>query len=250
MRPFLFLGIRAEDDAAAGEYDAFCRYAGLARTDVRRVRLERDELEPLDLDDWSGIVLGGGPINVSDPQGSKTQAQVRTEARLRDLAAQVVAADFAFLGACYGIGTLGTLAGGVVDRQHPEPIGAVDITLTDDGVADPLFADLPPHFDAFLGHQEAVSRLPDGAVLLASSAACPVQAFRIGTRVYATQFHPELDVEGICARIEIYRDHGYYAQHEGAELLRLARAAVVSQPTRLLTRFVELFARSPDEGPC
>jgi GMP synthase (glutamine-hydrolysing) len=241
--PFLFLGIRPEDDAAEGEYAAFCRYAGLDPSDVRRVRLERDELGHLDLDDWSGIVLGGGPFNVSDPQGSKSPAQVRTEARLRDLAAQVVAADFPFLGACYGIGTLGTLAGGVVDRQHPEPIGAVGITLTDAGLADPLFGGLPRHFDAFLGHKEAVSRLPDGAVLLASSATCPVQAFRIGTRVYATQFHPELDVEGICERIEIYRDHGYYAPHEGAELLRLARVAEVTQPTRLLTRFVELFAR-------
>ncbi|MCY7395646.1 MAG: glutamine amidotransferase [Nocardioides sp.] len=243
MRPFLFLGIRAEDDAADDEHEAFCRYAGLAASDVRRVRLERDELGPVDLEELSGIVLGGGPFNVSDAPETKSGAQVRTEARLRDLTAQVVAADFPFLGACYGIGTLGTRAGGVVDRQHAEPIGAVTITLTAGGLADPLFGDLPPTFDAFLGHQEAVSRLPAGAVLLASSATCPVQAFRLGTRVYATQFHPELDADGICKRIEIYRDHGYYAPHEGAELLRRARAAVVTEPTRLLRRFVELFAR-------
>lgn len=243
MRPFLFLGIRAEDDAADGEYDAFCRGAGLAATDVRRVRLERDPLGPVDLADWSGIVLGGGPFNVSDPESTKSAAQRRTEARLRDLTAQVVAADFPFLGACYGIGTLGTRAGGVVDRTHAEPIGAVSVTLTDEGARDPLLGVLPATFEAFLGHKEAVSRLPDGAVLLASSATCPVQAFRIGTRVWATQFHPELDVEGICARIEIYRDHGYYAPHEGAELVRRARAAVVTEPTRLLARFVELTAR-------
>lgn len=243
MRPFLFLGIRAEDAAADAEHDAFCRGAGLPATDVRRVRLERDVLGPVDLDDWSGIVLGGGPFNVSDLETTKTAAQRRTEARLRDLRAQVVAADFPFLGACYGIGILGTHGGGVVDRTHAEPIGAVRIALTQPGAADPLMGVLPPEFDAFLGHREAVSRLPDGAVLLASSATCPVQAFRIGTRVYATQFHPELDVEGICARIEIYRDHGYYAPHEGAELVRRARAAVVTEPTRLLARFVELFAR-------
>ena len=71
MRPFLFLGIRAQDAAADDEYAAVLRCAGLDERDVRRVRMERDELEPLDLDDWSGIIIGGGPWNVSDPEESK-----------------------------------------------------------------------------------------------------------------------------------------------------------------------------------
>ncbi|HRK47359.1 MAG TPA: glutamine amidotransferase, partial [Nocardioides sp.] len=242
MKPFLFLGIRAQDGAADDEYAAVLRCAGLDERDLRRVRLERDVLGPVDLDDWSGIVVGGGPWNVSDPQESKPPEQLRGEARLRELALQVVEADFPFLGACYGIGTLGTLAGGVVDRQWSEPIGAVTISLTAEGVADPLLGGLPPEFDAFLGHKEAVSRLPRGAVLLASSATCPVQAFRIGERVYATQFHPELDVDSIVLRIEAYQDFGYFAPGEGDELIRLARAAVVTEPPRILERFVRLFA--------
>ena len=150
--------------------------------------------------------------------------------------------DFPFLGACYGIGTLGTLGGGVVDRQWSEPIGAVTITLTTEGAADPLLGVLPPSFDAFLGHKEAVSTLPRGAVLLASSQTCPVQAFRLGEHVYATQFHPELDVESIIMRIETYQDFGYFEPGEGEQLIRLARAAVVTEPPRILARFVELFA--------
>jgi GMP synthase (glutamine-hydrolysing) len=243
MRPFLFLGIRAQDAAADDEFAAVLRCAGLDERDVRRVRLEREELGPLDLDDWSGIVIGGGPWNVSDPESSKAPEQLRGEARLRELALQVVAADFPFLGACYGIGTLGTLDGGVVDRQWSEPIGAVTMTLTSEGAADPLLGALPPSFDAFLGHKEAVSTLPRGAVLLASSPTCPVQAFRLGEHVYATQFHPELDVDGLVTRIETYRHFGYFEPDEGAELIRLARAAVVTQPPRILARFVELFAR-------
>jgi len=243
MKPFLFVGIRAQDAAADDEYAAVLRCAGLDERDVRRVRIERDELEPLTLDDWSGIVIGGGPWNVSDPDSLKDDAQRRGEARLRELALQVVAADFPFLGACYGIGTLGTLAGGVVDRQYSEPIGAVTITLTAEGQSDPLLGVLPASFDAFLGHKEAVSTLPRGAVRLASSQACPVQAFRIGARVYATQFHPELDVDGLVTRIETYRHFGYFEPDEGDELVRLARAAVVTEPPRILARFVELFAR-------
>jgi GMP synthase (glutamine-hydrolysing) len=243
VKPFLFLGIRAEDAAADDEYASVLRLTGLDEREVRRHRIERDELGTVDLDDWSGIVLGGGPYNVSDPDEQKSAAQRRVEAELRTLARAVVAADFPFLGACYGIGTLGTLDGGVVDRTWSEPIGAVEVSLTDEGCADPLLQVMPRHFWAFLGHKEAVATLPRGAVRLASSATCPVQAFRLGSRVYATQFHPELDVEGLCLRIDTYRHHGYFDPPQADDLMRMARAAVVSEPPRLLERFVELFAR-------
>jgi GMP synthase (glutamine-hydrolysing) len=243
VKPFLFLGTRAEDGVADAEYHAVLRFAGLDERDVRRVRLEERPLGAVDLDDWSGIVLGGGPFNVSDPPGQKSTTQHRVEAELADLAASVVAADFPFLGACYGIGTLGTLGGGLVDRTYGEPIGAVGIRLTDAGADDPLLGVLPPKFEAFLGHKEAVSRLPRGAVLLASSSACAVQAFRLGRNVYATQFHPELDVESLLDRIEVYRHHGYFDPAQLEEVLLRARTGVVTEPPKLLARFVELYAR-------
>lgn len=251
MRPFLFLGTRAEDRAADGEYDAVLRATGLDEADVRRVRLERDPLADavgdVELDDWSGIILGGGPFNVSDPEDVKSPAQQRVEAELRELALRVVEADSPFLGCCYGIGTLAGLLGaphgGVVDRTYGEPIGAVAIGLTEAGRTDPLLGVLPERFDAFLGHKEAVRVLPRDAVLLASSAACPVQAFRLGRHVYATQFHPELDVEGLVTRIEVYRHYGYFEPAGAEALIDSARAATVTEPPRLLQRFVELFAR-------
>jgi GMP synthase (glutamine-hydrolysing) len=243
MKPFLFLGIRAQDGPADDEYAAVLRCTGLEERDLRRVRLERDELGPVDLADWSGLVIGGGPWNVSDPEEAKGEPQRRGEARLRSLARQVVEADFPTLGACYGVGTFGTLAGGVVDRTHAEPIGPMAIELTEAGRADHLLAGLPARFTALLGHQEAVSRLPDGATLLASSATCPVQAFRLGRNVYATQFHPELDVAGIIARIRAYRHFGYFEPHEADDVVARSRAAVVTEPPRILARFVELFAR-------
>ena len=242
-KPFLFLGIRAQDVAADDEYAAVLRCGGLDEHDLRRVRLEREELGPVDLAEWSGIVIGGGPWNVSDPEDAKPPAQRRGERRLRALARQVVAADFPFLGACYGVGTLGQLPGGLVDRRFSEPIGAVTVSLTDEGAADPLLGELPREFDAFLGHKEAVSRLPYGAVLLADSTSCPVQAFRVGSNVYATQFHPELDVDSLLMRIETYRDFGYFEPEEFDELLSLARAAVVTEPPRILAGFVERYAR-------
>ena len=244
MRPFLFLGIRAEDDVARQEYEAVRTEAGLEPDQLVRVRLEAEPLGPVDLADWSGIILGGGPFNVSDPEDAKSTAQRRAEAELRQLAEQVVEADCPFLGACYGIGVLGSLRGGVVDRTYGEPIGALPITLTDDGATDPLFGVLPPTFHAFLGHKEAVRQLPAGATLLASSATCPVHAFRVGANVYATQFHPELDADAICDRIDAYASHGYFEAHEQDDLKTAARAARVTEPTRLLGRFVELYGRT------
>lgn len=242
-KPFLFIGIRAQDAAADDEYAAVLRCAGLDERDVRRVRIEQEELGPVDLDDWSGIVVGGGPWNVSDPEELKQEDQIRGEARLRELAGQVTAADFPFLGACYGIGTLGTLFNGVVDREHGEPIGPMTIDLTVEGRQDQLLGGLPPSFTALLGHKEAVSRLPDGATLLASSATCPVQAFRLGANVYATQFHPELDLQGIITRTEVYQHFGYFEPHLAHEIVDRSRAAVITEPPRILRRFVELFAR-------
>lgn len=244
MKPFLFLGTRAEDDVAQQEYDAVLAGCGLRPDELVRVRLEAARLGEVDLDDWSGIILGGGPFNMSDPEDAKSPAQRRAEAELHDLAVRAVEADFPFLGACYGIGVLGTLCGGVVDRTFGEPIGALTVRLTEEGRADPLFGALSAEFAAYLGHKEAVARLPEGAVLLASTDTCPVHAFRIGRNVYATQFHPELDPVAICDRIDAYSAHGYYEPHEQEQLKAAAREALVTEPVRLLARFVELHART------
>ena len=74
--------------------------------------------------------------------------------------------------------------------------------------------------------------LPASAELLASSPDCPVQMFRVGANVYATQFHPELDVDGITTRIHAYADHGYFAADELELTLAAVRraAGVASEP--------------------
>lgn len=241
MKPFLLLATRAEDEAADNEYDAMLSYAGLEEPALRRHRLERHPLGRVNLDEWAGIIVGGGPFNVSDPIESKGAVQLRVEAEMQALLDDVVARDFPFLGACYGIGALGIRDGGLVDRTYGEPVGAVKIELTDDGKADPLFGVLPENFDAFLGHKEGISRMPRSAVTLASSATCPVQALRFGKNVYATQFHPELDTDGLCTRVDVYQHYGYFDPSEVAALKAMAQAASVTEPERLLKGFVDLF---------
>ena len=249
MKPFLLLAVRADDAAADNEYESFLACTGLRERDLRRYRLEQRALGDVDLRDWSGILLGGGPFNASDPEGSKSPVQRRVEADLRGLLGKVVGADFPFLGACYGIGTLGSHLGAVVDRRYGEPIGAVPVTLTGDGRQDPLLAGLPATFDAFVGHKEAISWLPRHAVLLASSAACPVQAFRVGSAVYATQFHPEVDVAGLCTRIEVYKHAGYFEPAQAGELKARALRSNVTCPPAILRRFARRYACATTATP-
>lgn len=243
MKPFLLLATRSDDAAAQGEFDAIRRFGGLEEHELHRIRLEAGPMPAVDLDDYSGIIVGGSPFNTSDPDHEKSAVQHRVERELATLLDDVVARDFPFLGACYGVGTLGVRTGGVVDRTYGEPVGAVPITLSDEGRADPLFEGLPSTFDAFVGHKEAIRTPPDGAVVLASSPACPVQAFRVGRNLYATQFHPELDVPGIVARVEIYRHAGYFPPHELGRVIEEVSGAVVDQPPRILANFVRMYAR-------
>jgi GMP synthase (glutamine-hydrolysing) len=246
VKPFLLLGIRADDAPANNEYASFLAFSGLGEAGLQRVRLEQRPLGRIDLRDWSGIMLGGGPFNYTDPEDRKSAVQRRVEADLHTLLHEVVAADFPFLGACYGIGALGRHEGAQLDRRHSEPVSCVEVTLTQQGHADPLFGALPGTFRAFTGHKEAVRTLPPHAVRLAENAACPVQAFRVGANVYATQFHAELDADGMCTRVEAYKYAGYFPPEEADDVKAMARGSDVTHPPVLLRQFVARYAdRSP-----
>lgn len=237
-RPFLLVATRTEDEVADEEYEAFAQFLGLPHSRLHRLRLEREPMPSIDLDRYAGVLTGGSPFNSSDAE--KSPLQQRVEADLGRLLDELVARDFPFLGACYGVGTLGAHQGAVIDRTYGEAPGAGHITLTEAGTTDPLCAGLPGDFDAFLGHKEAVRTLPARAVLLATSGPCPVQMFRVRSNLYATQFHPELDAEGLASRLGAYRDHGYFAPDELGRLVAEARAASVTHPQRILANFAEL----------
>lgn len=243
MKPFLLLATRPEDAAADSEYEAFLRYGGLTEEQLVRIRLESTPLPPLDLDDWSGIMLGGSPFTSSIPEEHKSDTQLRVEHELGRLLEVLIPADYPFLGACYGVGTLARHLGATLDGTYSEPISAATIEVTEEGAADPLLEGFPDTFEAFVGHKEAASHLPDGAVLLARGEACPVQMFRVRTNLYGTQFHPELDVHGILERIRIYRDAGYFDPAEQAHVEASVRDVEITVPQRILANFVNRYAR-------
>lgn len=244
MKPFVLLATREDDAVADEEFAAIARFGGLREGELLRIRLEREPMPELNLEDYSGFILGGSPFNFTDATADKTETQLRVERELDALLDRIVDEDVPFLGACYGVGALGLHEGGIVDGTFAEPAGAVTITVTETGLADPLFAGMPQTFDAFVGHKEALTVPPVNATALASSETCPVQLFKVGQNVYATQFHPELDVPGIVRRMQTYRHEGYFAPEELDGLIDEVSRADVQYASRVLKNFVDTYAKS------
>ena len=97
------------------------------------------------------------------------------------------------LGVCLGCQLLADAHGGTVAALDEGEVGILDFSLTEEGRTDPLFAGLPADPLTMQWHLNAVTALPRRAVLLASSPACAIQAFRLGERAYGVQFHMEVD---------------------------------------------------------
>ncbi len=238
MKPFLLIQSRPETAASDNEYAAVLQFGGLAPSQLERIRAESTSLPDINFDNYSGVIIGGGPFNASDPKDDKPAAQIRLEAELYALLDAVIAKDYPFLGACYGIGLVTTHQDGVISKKFAEPVGATTITLTKVGAQDPLLAGVSRTFQAFVGHKEACEVLPASAVLLASSEACPVQMYRLRQNIYITQFHPELDAHGLETRINIYKNAGYFPPETAATLIAQGHSASVTEPAKVLRNFV------------
>jgi GMP synthase (glutamine-hydrolysing) len=93
------------------------------------------------------------------------------------------------LGVCLGAQTMAHAFGARVGPVAETLAGFYETRLTDDGAADPVVGVLPEQFEAFNANGYAFD-VPDGATVLAVG---PVpQAFRLGERAWAVQFHPEI----------------------------------------------------------
>ncbi|MCP5074498.1 MAG: glutamine amidotransferase [Rhodobacteraceae bacterium] len=240
MKPFLILQLRPETEASDDEYQAILAKGGLSEAECHRIRLDLEPIpEGIDLADYAGVIVGGGPGCVSDPEEKKSAVEQQIETSVLGLMPEIIAKDFPFMGCCYGIGILAHHLGAIVSKdQFSEEIGAVLCSQTVAAEDDPLLAELPNNFKAFVGHKEAVQNLPSGCVHLLSSPTCPFQMIRYGNNVYATQFHPEADGDGFELRIGIYKNKGYFAPEDAERLIAMCQSEDVHVPEQLLRNFV------------
>jgi GMP synthase (glutamine-hydrolysing) len=241
-KPVLFLQLRPEDITADSEYACFLKYGQLKAEDTRRLRIEKTGIpDNLELDDYSAIIVGGSPFDISTPENKKSGIQKKIEADFKCLLEQVVSRDFPFLGACSGNGLLGLYLGTAITTKYGEAVGCVTLDITDAGSKDKLLAGFPDQVDVLLGHKEACDATPEGAILLMTGSDCPVQMFRVGENVYATQFHPEGDSEEFILRINTYANHGYFEPHEAQALKKEVSRKPTPYAQEMLRRFVQCY---------
>jgi GMP synthase (glutamine-hydrolysing) len=143
------------------------------------IRYLESGIDPLPSEPGELLVVLGGPIGVGD---------VATYPFLADemeLIRRAVDAGVPVLGICLGAQLTAAALGAPVTRGTVE-IGFAPLASAE-GVLAPLGSTpvLHWHGDTFA--------IPDGAVRLASTAACANQAFAIGDRVLGLQFHLEAD---------------------------------------------------------
>jgi len=161
---------------------------------------------------------------------------------LRDVVSRLIDEDRPVFGSCWGHQFMARAMGGevIVDRENSE-VGSFEISLTEKGSNDPLLETLPPSFFVQLGHNDRVSRLPEGWVELAASEKCPNQIIRLeGKPVYGTQFHSEMNEDRLRERLQVYLQE-YVPDPEGFEEL-MARLRPSPQADCILDRFLALYA--------
>lgn len=233
----LYVCARPQENARAAEYRSFLTAMRLDETQVDMLDLVRNPLPADAFERYAGFVIGGSPFNVTDPASTKTEQQLHVEASLERIAQAAVERRSAALFTCYGIGVVTRMLGGEVSRAWPEDTGPAVVSLTDEGHRDPIFGGLASRFTALTGHKEGAEYTPPTSVLLATNEACPVQAYRVGDRLYATQFHPEPTNQDFVDRMNVYRNDGYFEADDYDVLAGRVLQASVTEPARILQAF-------------
>jgi len=178
MRVLVIMHVENEGPGVFGE---LLRAAG-AEVQVARLHLGDALPDPRELD---AALTMGGPMNVYEEQ---RYPFLRDETGFLQMAA---AHDLPVLGICLGAQMIAKAAGAAVTKNPVEEVGWGTVSLTGEGLADPLFRGLPATLPVFQWHGDTFG-VPEGGALLATGVDCHHQACRF-KRSYGLQFHLEAD---------------------------------------------------------
>ena len=199
IRYLLFQIRRPKDPMRANEIASFTRALGCPPDQITAIDLINAPPSPSMLAAHDMVLIGGaGDYSVTEggPWLEKALDVMRNLHTLRK-------PTFA---SCWGFQALAKALGGAVvaDPARAE-IGTLTLQLTEAGLQNSVFSELGTTFYAHVGHMDTVDALPSDAIQLACSPLVDNHAFRIrGMPIYATQFHPELRIQEVKARISSY----------------------------------------------
>ncbi|WP_187972379.1 type 1 glutamine amidotransferase [Aquibium microcysteis] len=159
-----------------------------AEAAVDLVQAHEGEALPSTTDGHDGlIVLGGAQNALADDEHPYLPELV---ALMRDFAL----ADRAVLGVCLGSQLLARAFGAKNLIGAAPEFGWREVSLTEEGAADPVLRAAGRRFPTFQWHDDTFT-LPRGAIRLAGNDVAENQAFRIGRAGYGIQFHFEADTK-------------------------------------------------------
>ncbi|MBL4906026.1 MAG: type 1 glutamine amidotransferase [Sneathiella sp.] len=161
------------------------------------------------LTDIDGIVWTGSSLTIHHDQDERVSRQIR-------FAQAAFEAGVPMFGSCWAAQMAVTAAGG---KCAPNPRGrefglARKISLTPAGRGHPLYAGKKSVFDGFTSHEDEVTHLPSGGILLAENSFTSVQAVDVtykGGSFWAVQYHPEYDLHEVASLCR-WRREGLTAQ--------------------------------------
>ena len=151
-----------------------------------------------EISEHDALVVMGGPASVKGAEENECIAGAMETIR------SFLAAGKGVFGVCLGAQMMAVAAGGRVVEGPEKEIGWYPITRTDAEEGHCL-SDLPQERVVFHWHGDHIE-LPPGATLLASSLACPVQAFQLAPNQLGLQCHLEIDSAAMERMIAEFAD--------------------------------------------
>ena len=156
---------------------------------------------PESIEPYSALAVMGGAMSANDPLLTNKQAEI--------LILQAMYRDIPVIGHCLGGQLMSKALGGTITKSPQPEIGWQPITYANE--ASEWFGDNPTD-TVIHWHYESFS-IPKDATLLASSPACPNQAFSIGTHL-AMQFHIEIDENKVNLWVQDHDEQWLEAQQK------------------------------------
>lgn len=188
---------------------------------------------PTELSGFDGLVMLGGGLM---PDDYVRAPWLYAE---RQLATESIALDLPTLGICLGAQVLAAVGGGEVRANYgPKERGSTMIHLSEAGLKDPVLGRMGGIAPMIENHEDLITRLPTGAMLLASSEAVENQAFVLGSHVRGVQFHPEVGAAALAS----WDDAALTGEGYDIRELRAAAEAVDDENYRASRALVDAFA--------